>query len=123
MVVTREDKILDLGFVIIRPARTQHRVDQSIRGTQPDCSSVRYAQDPVVSLQLTGVDVETILEQASYVDNTGARRAKIRELIFESLEIEDDNGLFAATRSWIWRGGRRKADPVRQHPRRNRHPE
>jgi hypothetical protein len=34
------------------------------------------AQDPTVSLQLTGVDVESILEQASHVDNTGARRGR-----------------------------------------------
>ena len=27
-----------------------------------------------------------------------------------SLEIDDDNGLFAATRTWVWRGSRRKAD-------------
>lgn len=67
-------------------------------------------QDPVVSLQLTGIDVDIILDQAASVDNTGMRRRKVRDLVYESLEIDDENGLFASTRMWIWRGSRRKAD-------------
>lgn len=67
-------------------------------------------EDPVVSLQLSGVDVESILDQVRHVDNTGSRRKKIRELIFDALEIEDEGGFFDAMRSWTWRGSRRQVD-------------
>lgn len=67
-------------------------------------------QDPVVSLQLTGIEIQSIIDQASHVDSPGARQAKVRELVFKSLEIADDNSLFAATRTWVWRGSRRKVD-------------
>ena len=109
-------RLADLNHGTIRtpvPGHEKAAVLSRLRKWAPEVPELKLegdAQDPVVSLQLTGVDVDSILEQASHVDNTGARRGKIRELIFESLEIEDDNGLFAATRSWIWRGSRRKAD-------------
>jgi hypothetical protein len=109
-------RLADLNHGTIRtpvPGHEKAAVLSRLRKWAPEVPELKLegdAQDPVVSLQLTGIDVESILEQASHVDNTGARRGKIRELIFQSLEIEDDNSLFAATRSWIWRGSRRKAD-------------
>jgi hypothetical protein len=109
-------RLADLNHGTIKtpiPGHEKAAVLTRLRKWSPDVPELKLegdAQDPVVSLHLTGIDVQAILDQASHVDNTGARRSKIRELIFDSLEIEDDNSLFAATRTWIWRGSRRKAD-------------
>ncbi len=109
-------RLADLNHGTIRtpiPGHEKAAVLSRLRKWAPEVPELKLEgdpQDPVVSLQLTGIDVQSILEQASHVDNTGARRGKVRELIFESLDIEDDNGLFAATRSWVWRGSRRTVD-------------
>lgn len=67
--------------------------------------------NPAVSIQLAGVDVESILERARGEDNTGNRRRKVRELLFQQLEITDAEGLFQ-THEFTWRGTRRRAEIV-----------
>lgn len=67
-------------------------------------------QDPTVSLQLTGVDTQAILERAQEVDNVEARRRKIRELVAESLDLSDTDTLTGARYRWVWRGSRREVD-------------
>ena len=67
--------------------------------------------NPTVSVQVTGVDTESILAKAQNVDNVGARRAKIRELVFGELGIHFEEGLFHE-REIIWRGTRRRIDVV-----------
>lgn len=67
-------------------------------------------QDPVVSLQLTGVDIDAIVGEYRHVDNQGARKAKVRELIYEAMGIEEETSLFAVEHSWEWRGRRRSVD-------------
>ena len=44
--------------------------------------------DPVMSLQLSGVDTSAIIANAQHEDNTGNRLQKIRQLLFEELGIE-----------------------------------
>jgi len=48
----------------------------------------------VISIQVTGVDIEPILRAAEANDNAGNRRKKIREILFEQLGIQDVGGLF-----------------------------
>lgn len=109
-------RLADLNHGTIRtpvPGHEKAAVLTRLRKWAPEVPELKLEgdpQDPVVSLQLTGIDTQSILDQAAHVDNTGARRAKVRELIFKSLDIDDENGLFAATRNWVWRGSRRKAD-------------
>ncbi|QBI18516.1 phage resistance protein [Egibacter rhizosphaerae] len=67
-------------------------------------------QDPHVGLRLTGVDTEAILDQVAEVDNLGQRRAKVRELLSESLGVEEGGGLTASTVTLVWRGSKRTID-------------
>jgi hypothetical protein len=66
--------------------------------------------DPQVSLKLTGVDTGAILEQARNVDSTGARRAKIRELLASGFGITLDSSLLPTRYQWIWRGSKREVE-------------
>lgn len=70
--------------------------------------------DPVVSIQLSGVDTASIIERARIVDDAsgGARRRKLRDLLFEALGVEDNGGLLPPTHAWIWRGTKRTVDVV-----------
>lgn len=67
-------------------------------------------QDPVVSLQLSGVDIDSIVKEYRHVDNSGARRSKVRELVYQALNIDSEPSIFALEHSWEWRGRKRIAD-------------
>jgi hypothetical protein len=43
-------------------------------------------QNPIISIQVTGVDIEPILRAAEANDNAGNRRKRIREALFKELE-------------------------------------
>lgn len=62
--------------------------------------------NPTFAVQLTGIDIETILERASAEDNSGNRRRKIRQLLFGQLGIQEKDELFHE-HFVLWRGTRR----------------
>ena len=64
------------------------------------------AMNPTVTVQLTGVDVEGILERARSEDNHGNRIRKVRELLFGALSMPLDDSLFQTWR-FLWRGSQR----------------
>jgi hypothetical protein len=69
--------------------------------------------DPVISLQVVGVDTEAILDKAKVYDNTGNRVRKIREVLFASLGVEDRDQMFSTyAHDFTWRGSRRRCDVV-----------
>ncbi|MHB1122566.1 MAG: phage resistance protein [Ramlibacter sp.] len=72
--------------------------------------------NPVISIQITGVDIEPILRAAEAHDNAGNRRRKIRELLFEQLGVPDTGGLFT-TYELLWRGTRREVELVYENVR------
>lgn len=67
--------------------------------------------NPTIGLELTGVDVEGILERVRSEDNDGNRARKIRELLFRAMEIDDDDKLFC-TRKVLFKGTWRVIDVV-----------
>ena len=67
--------------------------------------------NPSVGLELTGVDVDSILERVRAEDNQGNRARKVRELLFKAIEIEDEDRLFHS-RELLWKGTRRAVDVV-----------
>lgn len=67
--------------------------------------------NPVVSIQFSGIEIDGLLEKAQGEDNTGNRRRKLRELLFARLHIPDTEDLFARY-DWIWRGSRRAVEVV-----------
>jgi hypothetical protein len=66
--------------------------------------------DPTVSLALSGVDVETVLERAKTADSDGARRLQIRQLVFSDIGIDENRLDRQLDRELTWRGTRRRAE-------------
>lgn len=67
--------------------------------------------NPRITLQLTDVDTDRIIEQAQAEDNDGNRRRKIRELLFEEFGLpkEEAQQLFYRYR-FRWRGTDRECE-------------
>lgn len=71
----------------------------------------------VISIQVTGVDIEPILRAAEgTVDNLGNRRRRIRETLFEQLGITDGTSLFTSY-AFTWRGTPREVNVVFENVR------
>lgn len=92
------------------PGREHQVVAQKLR-TWVDMSggAIRLSDDPVnptVSIQLSAVDTDSIIEKARSFDNVGTRQFKIRQMLFKSLGIPEQDDLFM-THSFQWRGSRR----------------
>jgi hypothetical protein len=69
------------------------------------------SDNPRISLQLTDVDTDRIIEQAQAEDNDGNRRRKIRELLFEEFGLpkEEAQQLFYRYK-FRWRGTDRECE-------------
>jgi hypothetical protein len=63
----------------------------------------------IVSVQLTGVDTQSIIEQAQSADNHGNRARKLREMICGQLGVEVEDKIFSKY-DYIWRATRRSFD-------------
>ncbi|MEV4751997.1 DUF6079 family protein [Streptosporangium sp. NPDC049248] len=70
--------------------------------------------NPLITIQLAGVDYESVLERVSNQDTQGERRRLLRELVFESLGVTGSADTLggAYTHSFVWRGSRRVVDVV-----------
>lgn len=66
-------------------------------------------QDPSVNIELTGVDTQSVLDAVQTEDNPGNRQAKIRELLYRAIGIEESKGFFTE-HEHVWRGSRRHFD-------------
>lgn len=94
------------------PGAEKQQVLARVRTWAAQVGEVRISDasdNPTLSIQLAGVDVESILERARHEDNTGNRRRKVRDLLFEQLGIADADGMFQ-THDFQWRGTRRRAE-------------
>ncbi len=92
------------------PGRERQEVLRRLRGWASQVGEIKIGgeSDPVINVQLTGVDTEAILENAKVADNPGNRRRKVRELLFEQLGIEDRDDLHGyLSHEASWRGTRR----------------
>lgn len=67
--------------------------------------------NPVISVQITGVDTDPIIANARAQDNPGNRRRKIRTMLFRAFGVEEGNDIFT-TYTLPWRGTRREVDVV-----------
>jgi hypothetical protein len=76
------------------PGREGGAVLGKLRSWAAQVGEIKLTDDtnPVVSLQITGVDVEPILANAAHYDNDGNRRRKVRDMLFSALGIGDANG-------------------------------
>jgi hypothetical protein len=64
----------------------------------------------VASLQLTGVDYESIIRNAMAADSPGARKQRIRSILFESAGINAVDALTLPLRAVLWRGTQRQVE-------------
>jgi hypothetical protein len=95
------------------PGREHQVVAQKLR-TWVDLSGgvIHLSDDPInptVSIQLSGVETESIIEAARVYDNPGNRQFKIRGMLFKSLDISEQDEMFITHTFW-WRGSKRSCD-------------
>jgi len=87
-----------------------------LRGWAARVGEIRFSDDttPIVSLQITGVDVGPILANAAQSDNDGTRRSRLQKILFEALGIPADSSLMGAQPfvqyEHSWRGTKRPVD-------------
>lgn len=80
----------------------------------PEIQTTADAADPVIRVQLSSVDYESVVERVRGEDNPGRRRQLIKELVHNALDVDlstaDLGG--AATHTVVWKGSRREVDVV-----------
>ncbi|MEQ8667594.1 MAG: hypothetical protein RIC12_00390 [Pirellulales bacterium] len=94
------------------PGREHQVVAQKLRTWAGICGELRVEGDPAnpsVSLELEGVDTESLIEAARVFDNPGNRQSRIRGMLFQSLGIPDQDEMFIG-HNFLWRGSRRSCD-------------
>jgi hypothetical protein len=71
-------------------------------------------RNPVIRVQLSDVDYESIVERAKSEDNEGRRRELLKDLVRDALNMPTrDTDVFGAqAHTLIWRGARREVDVV-----------
>lgn len=62
--------------------------------------------NPTITVQLSGVDTESIIEQARREDNLGNRIRRVRQMLFEEIGIQGE-GEFEQYHEFLWRNTRR----------------
>jgi len=67
--------------------------------------------NPSISVQLSGVDTESIIEQARREDNSGNQQRLVRQMLFEQLGIEDRDEFFL-THEFAWRNTERSCEII-----------
>ncbi|MEV4770580.1 BREX-2 system ATPase PglY [Micromonospora humida] len=67
--------------------------------------------DPVVALELVGVDVDSVLATAKHYDNDGARKHIVQRLLWQQLGVPWSDSFFAEA-GLAWRGSRRVIELV-----------
>jgi len=72
--------------------------------------------NPSISVQLSEVDTDTIIDSARAFDNSGNKIRKIRSVLFKEFGIEDQDDLMLQ-HSFMWRGTRRACQIVFQNVR------
>ena len=91
------------------PGREHQVVAQKLRTWAGMVGELRVGEEPTnptASIELEGVDTESIIEAARVFDNPGNRQSKIRGILFKSLGIEDTDQMFIS-HDFVWRGSRR----------------
>lgn len=80
----------------------------------PEIQTSSESTDPVIRVQLSDVDYESVVERLKGEDNPGRRRQMIKKIVHEELGIDPNTSDLggAATRTVIWKGSRREVDVV-----------
>ncbi len=100
------------------PGRETQDVLKKCRDWASEVGEIKIIDDqnPIISIQVTGVDIEPILAGAAIHDNMGNKRRKIREILFAELGIADGSELFIRF-GFTWRGTVRDAEILYENVR------
>lgn len=90
------------------PGREGQEVLRLCKSWAVNVGEIRIGEEvnPTVSIQLSGVDTESIIKQAEREDNRGNRIRLLRQMIFDQLEIEGEDE-FEKYRNFPWRNTKR----------------
>ncbi len=91
------------------PGREGQEVLRRCRTWAASVGEIRIGEEvtnPTISVQLSGVDTETIIEQARREDNQGNRIRRVRQMLFEQLGIEGEDE-FEQYHDFMWRNTKR----------------
>lgn len=72
---------------------------------------VSEGDDLGVRLELVGVDVDSVLQSARHFDTTGARKAMVKQLLWEELGITSTDQ-YLDQAHLVWRGSRRSLEVI-----------
>ncbi|MCM1969431.1 phage resistance protein [Streptomyces sp. G1] len=109
---------LNHGSITTRIAGTEvGRLEQKAKewaATFPEIKVTGTGPGAVVSLELTGVDLDAVLANAQVHNNQGNRRAKMRGLLKVALGVNDGPGGFDAydVLDLVWKGTERQIEVV-----------
>ncbi|MFJ6755811.1 phage resistance protein [Streptomyces sp. NPDC091273] len=109
---------LNHGSITTRIAGTEvGRLEQKAKewaATFPEIKVTGTGPGAVVSLELTGVDLDAVLANAQVHNNQGNRRAKMRGLLKDALGVSDGPGGFDAydVLDLVWKGTERQVEVV-----------
>lgn len=98
------------------PGRETGDVLNKLKNWAARVGEIRVTDDTpaIVSLQISGVDIEPILANAVQFDNDAARRTRLQKILFESLGIDPDRSLLGGQPfvqyEYSWRGTKRPVD-------------
>ena len=87
-------------------------VEQRCRAWAAETGVIKFtgtSVDPVISLPLSDVDTSAILANAQHEDNTGNRLQKVRQLLFEELDIKYES-TFQISHQVTWRATTREVE-------------
>ncbi|WP_277210618.1 DUF6079 family protein [Isoptericola croceus] len=75
--------------------------------------------DPIITMTLSGVDTDALLEQVAGHETTGDRERLVRDLLAEALGAQKDTSMSGVdyTLDHTWRGQRRTVDVIFRNPR------
>ena len=96
----------EAGIVLAKVREWNRKVPEIHIGGDP--------RNPVIRVQLSDVDYESVVENAKGEDNEGRRRELLKDLVREAIGItERDPDVFGAyAHPVVWRGSRRSVDVV-----------
>ncbi|QDU98792.1 phage resistance protein [Lignipirellula cremea] len=90
------------------PGKEAAEVLRRCRKWASNVGEIRIGEEsnPTITVQLSGVDTESIIEQARREDNQGNRIRRLRQMLFEQIGIQGE-GEFEQFHEFWWRNTRR----------------
>jgi hypothetical protein len=105
------EKLAALNHGTIRtpiPGREAQEVLRRCRTWAASVGEIRVGEEanPTITVQLSGVDTEGIIEQARREDNQGNRIRRVRQMLFNEVGIQGE-GEFEQYHDFLWRNTKR----------------